>query len=59
MSDWIRKDKHYLQLGDWTITKALNVPKPYSLWQWNECHGHFTTLEEAKQKYTELNDEKN
>jgi hypothetical protein len=54
MSEWIRKNAHYIQLGEWTITKAQNVPKPYSLWNGIKNHGHFETLEAAKNKYTEL-----
>jgi hypothetical protein len=38
----------YIRSGDWTITKALNVPLPYGLYFMGKNHGFYATLEAAQ-----------
>lgn len=46
--------KYYIRNGEWTITKAFNVPKPYGLWRGEKNHGHYATSDEAKREYERL-----
>ena len=52
---WIKKDSYFLQNGNWTIAKAINVPMPYGLYEGNTSHGYFKTVDEAKAKYEGIN----
>lgn len=54
MIEWKQIDNYHLRLGDWTISKALNVPLPYALWNKYKSHGFFKTLDEAKAKYESI-----
>lgn len=45
---WEQIDKWHLKSGDWTISKAENVPLPYCLWFQRKNLGYFETAEAAK-----------
>jgi len=45
---WKQIDNWHLRSGDWTITKALNVPLPYGLYFQSRSLGFFETLEAAQ-----------
>lgn len=53
---WFEIDKYHMRFGytEWRISKAFNVPLPYSLYHYDTNYGHFETLEEAKQKHMEV-----
>jgi len=51
---WRQIDPYHLRNGDWTISKAINVPLPYGLWHSGKYHGHFATLEAAKTEFERL-----
>lgn len=48
---WVKKNSHYLQNGNFTIAKAINVPMPYALYEGAKEHGYFRTSDEAKAKF--------
>jgi hypothetical protein len=56
MSDWKIIDPYYMQNGLYTITKSLNVPKPYCLFktQPETLYGCFKTAKEAIKRYEEI-----
>lgn len=55
-SGWKEIDKYHMRFGfsEWRISKAFNVPFPYSLYHYETSHGHFVTLDEAKTVHLEL-----
>lgn len=56
MADWKIISEHYMQNGNYTITKSPNVPLPYCLFQIKPqvLYGCFRTSKEAIQRYEEV-----
>ena len=53
---WRKVNDHHMQNGDWTITKAVNVAKPYQLWHDKDLKGSYLTSTEAMDEWRKCHD---
>ena len=52
---WIKKDAYHMTNGEWSIAKYFIKDKViYGLWKENVNKGYYSSFEEAKLKYEEM-----
>jgi hypothetical protein len=51
---WEKVDQWHMRNGDWTMTWAPNVLKPFGLWHQGASKGFFSTREEALNQWKEI-----